>query len=350
MSKFDEYYEYRIATIDDVDSIMQFIHDEWGERHILARDKNLFLWQYGRAEYADKTGINMVLMLDKSHKTIEGCIGFIAYSNESENLQISPAITKVKSKGLLPMSGVELIKRQKNIVGEKIQFASGANPNTIVPLFQKVFKHETGVMQQYYMLNPDVMEYKIARIHDPVFPSFVPTDYLMEETYNIEEIEGFIKESNQMDKMSYKSVEFIKKRYFKHPYYKYRVWKIQESSLVKGILIGREIRIQGSKILRFVDYRGDILQLSNLGSFLHNMMKDEGYEYIDMMAWPLPSEIMNKSGFKQLDLNGKNIIPNYFEPYVQQNITNYAHRTADVIVFKADGDQDRPSIISETGR
>ena len=348
MSKFDEYYEYRVATIDDVDSIMQFICDEWGERHILAYDKNLFLWQYGREEYADKTGINMVLMLDKLHKTIEGCIGFIAYSDELENLQISPAITKVRNKGLLPMSGVELIKRQKNIVGEKIQFASGANPNTIVPLLQKVFKHETGVMQQFYMLNPDVMEYKIARIDDPVYPSFIYTDCMIEEIYGVEGIEGFIRETNQMDKMSYKSVEFIRKRYFKHPYYKYRVWKIQESNIVKGILIGREIRMQGNKILRIVDYRGDIHQLSNLGRFLHNMMKEEGYEYIDMMAWPLPTEIMNRAGFKQLDINGSNIIPNYFEPYIQKNIRNYVHRTADVIVFKADGDQDRPSIISET--
>ena len=63
---FLEQWDYRvwICSTGKLNLLsMQFICDEWGERHILAYDKNLFLWQYGREEYADKTGINMVLML-----------------------------------------------------------------------------------------------------------------------------------------------------------------------------------------------------------------------------------------------------------------------------------------------
>ena len=38
-NKYDKLYDFRIATVEDIDNIMKFIHDEWGENHILAHDK-----------------------------------------------------------------------------------------------------------------------------------------------------------------------------------------------------------------------------------------------------------------------------------------------------------------------
>ena len=75
-NKYDKLYDFRIATVEDIDNIMKFIHDEWGENHILAHDKKLFTWQYGSSEYGDNTTINVVLMTKKDGEIV-GMIGFV---------------------------------------------------------------------------------------------------------------------------------------------------------------------------------------------------------------------------------------------------------------------------------
>ena len=42
--------------------------------------------------------------------------------------------------------------------------------------------------------------------------------------------------------------------------------------------------------------------------------------------------------------NDENVIPNYFAPFVQENVEIFFHAPNEEIVFcKADGDQDRPN-------
>lgn len=42
MSKIDDLYTFRLATVDDVDAIMTFYKEEWQDNHILANDKEFF--------------------------------------------------------------------------------------------------------------------------------------------------------------------------------------------------------------------------------------------------------------------------------------------------------------------
>ena len=342
-NRYDARYDFRIADINDTDAIMKFIHDEWSAGHILAHDRDLFLWQYGCSEYGDNNRINVVLMTEKDG-TISGMIGFIPYSQDKEHLHISTAITKVRAENALPMAGLELMRRQKALVGEKANFASGANPGTILPLFEKVFHHRTGVMQQYYMLNT-AADFKIA---DPDLASYDPSYGTY--PYKLEEITDFDALASRYDlcrineHMSVKSPEFIKKRYFLHPYYMYRKWLItDESGDSTGVLFGREIEAEGSKALRLVDYRGSLENLEKTGAPLHELMEHEGYEYIDLMVSDLSAYDMKKAGMNLLDPDGNTVIPHYFEPFVRQNVRNWYQNDSDIVIFKADGDQDRPN-------
>jgi len=342
-NRYDTRYDFRIATIDDVSNIMNFIRAEWGENHILASDRKLFIWQYGCQEYGDYNKINVVLMTEKDGQIV-GMIGFIPYSNNKECLHISTAITKICANDVMPMAGIELMKRQVALVGEKVNFASGTNPNTILPIFQKVFKHKVGFMEQYYMLNLEA-DFKVAR---PSLDEYV--DEFTEYPYILKEIVTFDDLSNSYDlkednlHMSIKSPEFINKRYFEHPYYKYRKWLINdlEDNSV-GVIFGREIEIEGSKILRIVDYRGDLAYLQKIGKALHELLYVEKYEYLDLMVSDLSNYNLQEAGFNKLNHDGKTIIPHYFEPFVQANIKNYYQNNGDVVIFKADGDQDRPN-------
>lgn len=343
MNKYDEYYDYRLASIEDVDNIMKFINDEWRENHILARDKEFFLWQYGRSEYGDYDNINVVLMTDKKNKIL-GMMGFIPYSNNKDNLQSSSAITKVKSGMAIPLAGIELMRRRFQLVGDHIDFEYGSNPVTIVPILKNVFKRQTGVMQQYYMLNPELSEYHIAKVEQPNYNEYEKNGNELVEYTEFQDIESVYDFEPSYDRMSYKSPQYIKKRFFEHPIYYYKKWKIvSEEGQISGLLFGRELCIGSDKILRLVDFRGDLEELGRLGEALHSVMRQEGYEYIEMMVSDLPKELMAQSGFSLLDPDGNIVIPHYFEPYVRENIKLYYQKSQDIVIFKADGDQDRPN-------
>lgn len=345
-NKYDEVYNYRRANVDDADMIMKFIREEWGEKHILGNDKAFFMWQYGRTEYQDNSGLNFVLMTDKKDYLL-GIIGFISY--DENNKYISPTMTKSSPRAPLPMSGLEFMKRQMKIIGEIEHFASGTNNRTILPLYEKVFHHKTGIMQQYYILNPDMKKFVIAQPEEKEFrKDYSITGYSFMEIQDFKEISILYDFDEVNENMPIKSKEFIKKRYFEHPIYTYKKWIIKnESERCVGVLFGREIEQNGAKILRLVDYRGNLSHLGKIGLPLHNLFIKNGYEYLDLVASDLDAYHMDEAGFSLLDPDGKTVIPSYFEPFVQMNIKNYYQTRNNIVIFKADGDQDRPNFLEE---
>lgn len=345
MSKIDELYEIRLATINDVDAIMDFIRREWNENHILASNRELFLWQYGCTEYGNSRDINVLLMVSRSSGEIMGMQGFVQYSEEKISSQISTAIIKISPQIKIPMAGVELLRNQTSFVGSSGCFASGANPKTILPIYDKLFKHKTGIMQQFYVLNTNITEYKIADIKENWTPVYTNVGYSLHHIETMEELKDRFEIESCYDRLPVKSEQYFKKRYFEHPMYQYIVYGIfNPNKQCVGVVFTREICINGSKILRIVDYRGNLRELGNIGNCLEELMADNGYEYIDLMASDLDETLMKRSGFALLVPEGSNIIPNYFEPFERKNIKIYYHKSVDVVIFKADGDQDRPNV------
>ena len=73
----------------------------------------------------------------------------------------------------------------------------------------------------------------------------------------------------------------------------------------------------------------------------------ENAEYIDILNFGISKQIFENLGFVKLNINDDLIIPNYFEPFIRENHElNCAYRSkGDYVFFKADADQDRPSIL-----
>lgn len=345
MSKFDELYKIRLATIDDVDAIMDFIRREWNENHILATNRELFLWQYGCTEYGNNHDINVLLMTSRLNGKIVGMQGFVQYSEEKESSPISTAIIKISSQVKIPMAGVELLRRQAGFVGSSGCFAGGVNPKTILPIYDKLFGHKTGIMQQYYILNANIIEYKIADIKEKETSVYINAEYSLHRIETMEELKDRFEIERCYDRLPVKSEQYFKKRYFEHPIYQYIAYGIINANKhCVGVIFTREICINGAKALRIVDYRGDLRELGNIGNCLEELIADNGYEYIDLMASDLDETVMKRSGFTLLAPEGLNIIPNYFEPFEKRNVKIYYHKSVDVVIFKADGDQDRPNV------
>ena len=72
------------------------------------------------------------------------------------------------------------------------------------------------------------------------------------------------------------------------------------------------------------------------------------FEYIDFMCFGFDGEFLKNAGFQKINIDNNNlIIPNYFSPFIRKNIKiNFFADTKHIDqlrIFKADGDQDRPS-------
>ncbi len=341
MNKYDEHFTFRLASTGDIDAIMTYLKKEWGEKHILANDKELFIYQYaGEGEQ-----INFFLMLDKNN-SIKGANGFVQYSNDPERRYISNAITKVSSGLPLPMCGVEMLRRFFKATRARAYFDFATNPKTLLPIFKNIFHHDTGIMQQYYIINQSINNFNILKITGKCLSrKIVESDFKLVKINNINEIEKEFNFEKNYPRLPFKSKEYFNKRFFKHPVYTYQGYAIKRGEKCYGIIFTREVEVEGSSALRIVDFAGDITVLSKIGTEIEKIMTDNNYEYVDILTNGLPYDIIKQSGFIRREEDDTNvIIPTYFEPFIQKNINLYYESSnQNLIIFKADGDQDRPN-------
>lgn len=342
MNRYDQLFDFRIATDADIDNIMHFIKENWDDKHILANSREFFEYHYGNSE----GGINVFLMCDKKGEII-GMYGFVQYSSGQEEKYVSASVIKVMSGLSVPMCGVELMKRFHEYMQPFVEFGCGVNPKTSLPLFSKLFKYYTGKMKQYYLVNRTINEYKIITIPKQEASNqttCLDGQYKMIKQKKIVDIKYNF--NRKYDNLPFKDKAFLDKRYFKHPVYKYDIYGIKCNSYYEGIVFTRKIDYNGSSIILIVDFIGDINCLGKIGKELERILVEESAECVSLLEAGMPTGLLENSGFKLIEDVTDVIIPTYFEPFFNANITNYyKSMEKDLIIFKATGDQDNPKYI-----
>jgi len=137
-------------------------------------------------------------------------------------------------------------------------------------------------------------------------------------------------------------------RFHLHPFYVYKFYGIySEDDILKTIFVSRIIEINNRKVLRIVDVLGKLEGLKSIKNELLKLLKSESAEYVDLMNYGIHPDVVIQLGFEQLDIKGRIVIPNYFEPFLQQNILIHCGYKSPYpyVMFKADADQDRPNLI-----
>ena len=148
-----------------------------------------------------------------------------------------------------------------------------------------------------------------------------------------------------------KNHKYYRQKYMDHPVYKYNFYTIKKYNNILGFFVGRVCEHKGSLCLRFVEYYGSINILKNIKHSLLNFIKNSKYEYIDFYNFGIDKNILTKAGFKENKFNDKFIIPNYYEPFENKNIricSIFWPKNTKLLIFKGDGDQDRPNQIKKT--
>lgn len=330
-----EEYEIRYATIEDIPTIKMFIEEKWKKNHILAREEGFFEWQYTR----DK--LDYVIATD-SNGIIQGMLGFISYGDGPER-DIATSMWKANpGTGFLGIKLLMYIQRNEKY---RTLFSPGININTSGGIYKRM-QISTGKMNQWYRLN-SVDEYKIAKILDFEIPAFKGNDVVVLLQYKT--YEDFFKDFDFHKYVSkkmvpYKSMSYLKRRYFNHPSYTYLSYGIKTDGInTSAVIVIRVQECNDSRVIRFVDCIGCLEALSYVTEFLDDILDKENAEYIDMYEKGVPEGLLRGAGWKRLD-ETNNIIPNYFSPYEQRNVdVNYCTTNDNIVLFRGDGDQDRPN-------
>lgn len=322
MIKYMENFEHN--------SFIEFLKKNWNSEHIYVKDRTYF-------EYEFSDNSNFVLAI--RNNDIVAILGYLEYEQKGDIFNaIWKNIGKVD----------DGLKCFQFLLNENFKSVSscGIKKNTI-PIYE-FLGINTGRLKHFYILNKEIEEYKIAKISEKNIKKIENKD--VEGFIEVENIDELLKLINYQDLKKYnfyKSPEYFNKRYFKHPYYKYHI--LVKTKNANSILVYRIVKANGGSCIRIMDFLGDEKEFNELTNYLIDKMVSEKHEYVDIYEVGIEDEILKNSGFIERIEEDSNIIPNYFEPFVQKNIEIYymSNCNSKFRMFKGDGDQDRPSIVKE---
>ncbi len=322
----------RFATKEDIPGIMQFIRDDWAQNHILAHDREIFDFQY---VYGDE--VCFVLSVEKETEEIEGILGYIPYGTEGDR-DIFTALWKVR-KSKNPFQGMEQLYFLEEHGRCRNLYCVGINRQTFS--IYKYMKKQIADLEHYYMLN-DLGSYQIAQIAEKQILRPVVREAQVERMESFEQLQAIYDRLELCPPV--KTLDFLKRRYFEHPEYTYIMYRVTCEGQ-DAVIIGRVQQQNSTRIYRIMDVLGAEQSFVAAGAYLREEMIREGYEYIDLYEYGMEEQSLQDAGFVKAEVDGANIIPNYFEPFVPENIEIHIFlpRNTKARMFKGDGDQDRPN-------
>ena len=335
-------YTIRLAQKNEYETLRLFLKKHWGENHVLVKNKMIFDFQHLVGDV-----YNVVIAYNNFSNEIDAFWGIITTSIYDDGLLSNGdcwgAVVKVREDIKNEEIGSISIKMLRWILKQS-QFRnfnhSGLGPKG--KAFLAPYCATSGPLKQYYIVNNGINEYKIAE--KPVIKKY------HDDGFELKRVE--LDELTFLPSSTYKPVKtltYIENRYRKHPFYKYFAWQITKDGDVKSIWILRKITLpEMGSVLRVVDVIGNVEDLGCIGCQIQEHLKTESCEYVDFLNFGINPEVFKKMGFEELDVDGETIIPQYFEPFERRNVVIYGGLDSDnqgYVIFKGDGDQDRPNIL-----
>lgn len=326
---------------EDKERLIEFLRNYWSESHILVRSKEFLEWQHGNPD----GGLNFLIAKDENN-VIWGVEGFIPIHRYDSDILLKEgynniwgAIWKVRPDCPIPGLGVLLSRRLQR----DHDFLGGLGLSKDAQTYYKIIKADYGLCNHFYVLNPCIKDFKIAVINKSRMYNSCDESCSVGDLKSLNDVE--LKHAYK----PYKTVKYLINRYEKHPIYIYHFLSCSNEERIQCILVYRIIEVNQRKCARIVDMVGDLSKITNLGYALRDYLKQHPQiEYFDIYNHGISAEYFIDSGFQVND--GVDIIPNYFEPFVQVNVPlHYSilskDKTSDYVFFKGDADQDRPNFI-----
>lgn len=332
--------DIRRCTSRDVPALMAFIDGHWQQGHVLATSRPLMDWQHR----AEDQQYNYVLALQGSK--LLGVLGYIPTKRYDPTLSESNvlwlALWKIRDDCKIPGLGLRMLGALEKIEPNVALAVNGIN-SAYLPLYIAL-GYRMVELAQHYAVNPSHTPTLLTREGNMPLPRLNAGHAVSIE----------LNEKNILDytltptTLPLKTSRYFLERFFRHPFYRYRVFHLTYAS--QHALIATRVASNGEhRALRIVDFSGDISVIAESGSAITSILHDENAEYVDFWEHGLPPNMLEKAGFDKVEQGGGITVPNYFEPFVAKNGRIFCaiktRDTAPCIISRADGDQDRPNTL-----
>lgn len=327
----------RQANLEDIDILMDFINNYWKEGHILAKNKDFFLY-----EFQNNDKLNIIIALEE--EKVVGFFGFFFY-NYSSYPDLSGSIWKIHPEIKDQLLGIRIRNYLSKIVNYRFFATPGPGPH-MQPVY-KILRMDWHEMKQFYIINNKIEQlYLTVNPIANIFKKKYTQGIEIFKANDISDLATFIFNDNVVPQ---KDLKYLEKRYFNHPIYKYDVYYLKSKEKILNIIICRTCKTQNAKAYRIVDYLGSLEHIKEISTYFYDYIESNNYEYLDFISYGYNDNELFDAGFNLLDMRAKNtIIPNYFEPFIQSNIQIYCvneKTNKQFIQHKADGDMDRPNLV-----
>lgn len=327
---------YARLTEGELPAFRAFCREAWGKEHPLIHNEGLFDYYYRR-----EGAINFVCAKSAETGELLSVCGYIPASrSDRPDVWLS---FLVSSKNAPLGLSLGLISSIRDLTGCRTLACNNIRPKTAA-LYQ-FFGYTVATLTQYYRISNSVKDYTLCRIISPQILSFAPSRATFEPLPTAAALETFDFKAYENNK-PYKDRDYVARRYFDNGYLPYRVFLGREDGQAFCLLCLRVIEQPQGRVVRVVDYVGDRAKIPACGVFLDRFLRDTGAEFCDWYAYGIPDEVMARAGFAKRAADDVNILPNYLEPPLMENVdfTLFTSEPEDYAMFKADGDQDRANL------
>lgn len=330
-------YNIKYYQIEDRIRLVQFLDKYWRRNHIIAVSEMVFDFQH---KFDDR--YTFVIAENKKTKEIDAVYGYILTHKYDETRQIPNvawgAIWKVRDDvnnpeiDSLGLGLLRFILKHEDIV----TFASSGISDKHKEISSGL-GFVMGEMIHYYIANISKETYSIA--DNPIIKSILKQSDVRVLWVEWKDVVVLTNTLNP-----FKNYNYLIHRYRNHPVYEYRLLGVYSCGELRLLMVVRKQRVGSNCCLRIVDMLGTDKGMSNIYMEMQRVLVEEDAEYIDCWNYGLEKQFFLSLGFS--DVSGNTVIPDYFAPFERKNIRieiDSLEQKPQLVIFKGDGDQDRPN-------
>jgi hypothetical protein len=340
------------VTIDrctgaDIEDVVRFLDEHWARGHALVASRPLLDWQHRNAD----GGYSFVVA--RSDGDVAGILGYIPtrrFDPALANANVVWLTTwKVRHDATVAGLGLALLQHLAAMEPHIAIGAIGLNPATR-PIYEAL-GYRLGELQHYVFPNVTLRRFELASLtlrpappgDDPATPLTAMALSRQDEFERLADA-GFPAPTGVVPR---KTARYFHARYVCHPLYSYRVLALTDREAVVGLLAARTTGHAGRRALRIVDFLGPPDLIGRLGRVLQSLVQEQDAEYADVYNVGIGTAAFERAGFRRVDPDGGDVVPNHFEPFERRNVRLWfsIKGAGDPMLFKGDADQDRPSAL-----